>query len=71
MSSPTKRDPYEVLGVDRGADQDAIKRAFKKLAKKYHPDVSKDPLAHDRMSRINEAFELMHRGESIRTVIRY
>ena len=36
--SLTKRDYYEVLGVDRNADEAAIKRAYRKLAKKYHPD---------------------------------
>ena len=35
--SETKRDYYEVLGIDRGADDDTIKKAYRKLAKKYHP----------------------------------
>ena len=37
------KDYYETMGVDRGASQDEIKRAYRKLARKYHPDVSKEP----------------------------
>lgn len=39
----TKRDYYEVLGVDKNASEKEIKMAFRRLAKKYHPDVSKEP----------------------------
>ena len=39
----TKRDYYEVLGLSKGAIDEEIKRAFRKLAKQYHPDVSKEP----------------------------
>ncbi len=49
-------DPYRTLGVSRTASQDEIRRAFKKLARKYHPDVNKDPGAEDRFKAINAAY---------------
>ena len=54
------RDPYEVLGVAKSADQNEIKRAFRKLAKKLHPDANKDdPKAQDRFAELNAANELL------------
>jgi curved DNA-binding protein len=53
------RDYYEVLGVSRDASAEEIKRAWRKLARKYHPDVSKEPDAERRMKEINEAFEVL------------
>ncbi len=55
------RDYYEVLGVDRGASQDEIKRAFRKLAKKFHPDVAQDNIeeAETKFKEINEAYEVL------------
>lgn len=52
-------DYYQVLGVPRGADADAIKKAFRKLARKYHPDVSKSPEAETRFKEANEAYEVL------------
>ena len=49
------KDYYQTLGVARDAPADAIKKAFRKLARKYHPDVSKEPDAGKRMAEINEA----------------
>ena len=49
------KDYYQTLGVARDAPADAIKKAFRKLARKYHPDVSKEPNAGKRMAGINEA----------------
>lgn len=53
------RDPYEVLGVGKTASQAEIKSAFRKLAKKYHPDQSKDPKAKERFAEINSAYEVV------------
>src|ERR1700739_2447952 len=54
------RDPYEVLGVPRGASAAAIKSAFRKLAKKHHPDSNKnDPKAAERFAERNTANEIL------------
>jgi len=54
-----QRDYYEVLGIDRNADQDEIKRAYRNLARKYHPDVNKEPDADRMFKEINEANEVL------------
>src|SRR5262245_11026173 len=54
-----ERDYYEVLGLERGADDAAIKRAFRKLAQQHHPDVSQDPAADERFKEINEAYQVL------------
>lgn len=53
------RDYYEILGVSRTAGQDEIQRAYRKLARKYHPDVNKDPGAEEKFKEINEAYEVL------------
>jgi DnaJ-class molecular chaperone len=54
------RDPYDVLGVQRTADAAAIKSAFRKLAKKHHPDANKsDPKAAQRFAEVNTAYEIL------------
>ncbi|RLA17167.1 MAG: J domain-containing protein, partial [Gammaproteobacteria bacterium] len=53
------QDYYSVMGVDRDASQDEIKRAYKKLARKYHPDVSKDPDAEARFKEVGEAYQVL------------
>lgn len=54
-----KRDYYEVLGVSRSASEEEIKKAYRKLAMKYHPDVNKAPDAEERFKEINEANEVL------------
>src|ERR1700691_5446698 len=51
-------DYYQVLGVPRDADQDAIRRAYRKLARKYHPDLNSDSDAEDRFKELGEAYEV-------------
>lgn len=54
-----KRDYYEVLGLQKGASQDEIKRAYRQLAKKYHPDINKEPGAEEKFKEINEAYDTL------------
>lgn len=53
------RDYYETLGVPRGATQDEVKHAYRKLARKFHPDVSKDPDAEARFKELGEAYAVL------------
>jgi len=53
------KDYYETMGVKRNATQDQIKRAYRKLARKYHPDVSKEPNAEARFKEMGEAYEVL------------
>jgi curved DNA-binding protein len=57
------RDYYETLGVDRGASEEDIRRAYRKLARENHPDVNKDPGAEDRFKEISEAYEVLRDPE--------
>ncbi|MGZ4475310.1 MAG: molecular chaperone DnaJ [Nocardioides sp.] len=52
-------DPYELLGVDRDADDATIKKAYRKLARQYHPDVNPDPAAQDRFKEVSHAYEIL------------
>jgi len=54
-----KRDYYEVLGLGRNASEDEIKKAFRRLARQYHPDVNKEKGAEARFKEINEAYEVL------------
>jgi DnaJ-class molecular chaperone len=53
------KNPYSVLGVSRTDDADVIKKAYKKLARQYHPDVNKDPGAAERFNEVNEAWDVL------------
>jgi curved DNA-binding protein len=57
------KDYYEVLGVARSADADAVKRAYRKLARKYHPDVSKEKNAESKFKEVQEAYEVLRDSE--------
>lgn len=57
------RDYYEILGVSRNADKDELKRAYRRLARKYHPDVNKESGAEERFKEINRAYEILSEPE--------
>ncbi|MBQ3216526.1 MAG: molecular chaperone DnaJ [Oscillospiraceae bacterium] len=59
MANETKRDYYEVLGLDKSASEADIKRAYRKLAAQYHPDVNHAPDAEQKFKEINEAHEVL------------
>lgn len=61
------RDPYEVLGVDRNASDDEIKKAYRRLAKKYHPDANPgDQTAAQKMQEVNAAYDQIKNPEKYR-----
>lgn len=66
-----KRDYYETLGVSKNASQNEIKNAFRRLARKYHPDVSKDDNAEARFKEINEAYQILSDPEKREVYDRY
>jgi len=66
MMSVEFKDYYRILGVDRSADDKAIKSAYRKLARKYHPDVAKGKDSGDRFREINEAYEVLSDPEKRR-----
>jgi curved DNA-binding protein len=57
------KDYYKVLGVQRGAGEDEIKKAYRKLARKYHPDVSKEANAKEKFQEVSEAYETLRDKE--------
>ena len=66
------RDPYEVLGVPRDADETTIKKAFRKLARELHPDVNRhDPDAEEKFKEAAEAYEILNDAERRATYDRY
>lgn len=63
----SKRDYYEVLGVSKTASKDEITSAYRKLAKKYHPDINKDPKAPEQFREVQEAYDVLKDDEKRRT----
>ena len=57
------RDYYEILGLTRDADADEVKRAYRKLARKFHPDVSKEKNAEEKFKQVQEAYEVLRDTE--------
>ena len=53
------RDYYETLGVPRTADADQLQEAYRRLARRYHPDVNKDPAAEEQFKEVNEAYHVL------------
>jgi curved DNA-binding protein len=59
MAATTTRDYYDIIGVSRDADAKEIQRAYRKLARQYHPDVNKDPGAEERFKEISQAYDVL------------
>jgi curved DNA-binding protein CbpA len=60
MPRATTKDYYQILGVPEDADEKAIKKAYRKLAKQYHPDANPDnPSAADRFKEVSEAYSVL------------
>jgi curved DNA-binding protein len=65
------KDYYEILGCKKDAGQDDIKRAYRRLARKFHPDVNRDPSAEERFKEIGEAYEVLHDPEKRKAYDRF
>src|SRR5262245_52658655 len=59
IQNAVAKDYYGILGVPRDATADDIKRAYRKLARQYHPDINPDPAAQERFKEINAAYEVL------------
>src|SRR5213080_1323344 len=67
----TERDYYELLGISRGADEGDVKKAFRRLARELHPDVSDAPDAEERFKEVVEAYEVLSNSERREVYDRY
>src|ERR671933_2656268 len=66
-----ERDYYELLGVARDASENDIKKAFRRLARQLHPDVSEEPDAEERFREVSEAYEVLSNAETRQLYDRY
>lgn len=66
-----KRDYYEILGINKGSSEAEIKKAYRSLAKKYHPDINKSSDAEEKFKEINEAYEVLSDSEKRNTYDQY
>ena len=57
-------DYYDILGVDRNANKEDLKKAYRRLARQYHPDVNKEAGAEERFKEINRAYEVLSEPET-------
>ncbi|XP_068598200.1 dnaJ homolog subfamily C member 16 [Brachionichthys hirsutus] len=71
LSAASEYDPYRILGVSRTASQTEIKRAYKNLAKEWHPDKNKDPNAEDMFIKISKSYEILSNEERRSNFDRY
>ena len=71
MEAEAKRDYYQVLGISRTADRDEIRSSYRKLARQYHPDVSKEPDAESKFKEINEAYQVLSDDDNRSTYDRF
>src|SRR3972149_6199209 len=71
MARATKRDYYEVLGVSRNASTEELKKAFRRLAMRFHPDRNKDDGAEAKFKEIGEAYEVLSDPEKRAAYDRY
>lgn len=66
MSS--NKSPYDTLGVSKTASSDEIKKAYRRLARKYHPDINKEPGAEEKFKEINAAYEILSDEKKTQTI---